>query len=99
MAYLPHKESHPSDNSSLIPLNSKNNNESVKHGYYEQFYPEQLLSENIYFQIYSNEDYFIDFSSTFTDLHMILKNTTMKNQVQPKDYPVKFVLNTICLGK
>ena len=31
---------------------------SVIHGYYEQFYPQQLLSKKANFQIYSSEDYF-----------------------------------------
>ena len=28
----------------------------LKHGYYEQFYPQQPVSENVHFQIYSSED-------------------------------------------
>jgi hypothetical protein len=46
---------------------------SVKHGYYEQFYLQQPLSENGFFQIYASEDCFIDLSSTFIDLCVIVK--------------------------
>jgi hypothetical protein len=53
---------------------------SVKYGKYEQFHPQQPLSGNIHFQIFSNEDYFIDLSSTFIDLNVVVKkmsdNTT-----------------------
>ena len=56
MAYLPHKDSHPSVTSSLNLFNAENVDVSVKHGYYEQFYPQQPLSENVHFQMYSNED-------------------------------------------
>jgi hypothetical protein len=73
MAYLPHKESHPTVTTSLNLFNAESVDVSVKHGYYEQFYPQQPLSENIHFQIYSNEDYFIDLSSTFIDLKVVVR--------------------------
>jgi hypothetical protein len=73
MTYLPHKESQPSITSSLNLFNAENVDVSVKHGYYEQFHPQQPLSENIHFQIFSNEDYFIDLSSTFIDLNVVVK--------------------------
>jgi len=80
MTYLPHKESYPSITSSLNLFNAENVDVSVKYGYYEQFHPQQPLSENIHFQIFSNEDYFIDLSSTFIDLNVVVKkksdNTT-----------------------
>jgi hypothetical protein len=41
--------------------------------YYEQFYPQQKLSESVHFQIDINEDYFIDFTSTFINLNVIVK--------------------------
>ena len=75
MACLPHKDSHPSVTSSLNLFNAENVDVSVKHGYYEQFYPQQPLSENVHFQIYSNEDYFIDLNSTFIDLNVIVKKS------------------------
>ena len=61
MAYLPHKNSQPSITSSLNLFNAENVNVSVKHGYYEQFYPQQSLSKDIHFQIFSNEDYFVGY--------------------------------------
>ena len=67
------KESHPSVPLSLNLSNAENVVVSVKHGYYGQFYPQQPLSENVHFQIYSNEDYFIDLTSTFIDLNVIVK--------------------------
>ena len=48
---------------------------SVKHGHYEQFYPQQPLSENVHFQNYSNKDYFIGLTSTFIELYVILKTS------------------------
>ena len=44
-------------------FNVENADVSVKHGYYEQFYV----------QIYSSEDYLIDLTSTFINLHNIAK--------------------------
>ena len=46
---------------------------SVKQGYYEQFYLQQPLAENVHFQIYTSENYFIDLTSTLIDLRMIVK--------------------------
>ena len=86
MSYLPHKDSHPSVTSSLNLFNAENVDVSVKHGYYEQFYPQQPLSENVHFQIYSNEDYFIDLNSTFIDLNVIVKKSNNKKQVPPRGY-------------
>ena len=54
MVYLPHKESHPSVNSSLNLLYAEYVDMSEKYGYYEQFDPQQPLSENIHFEIYSS---------------------------------------------
>ena len=51
MTYLPHKESHPSVTSSVNLFSAENVDMSVRHGYYEQFYPQQLLSQNVYLQI------------------------------------------------
>ena len=48
---------------------------SVKFGCYEQFYQQQPLSENIHFQIYSSDEYFIDLTSTFIDLHVIVEKS------------------------
>ena len=48
---------------------------SIKHGYYEQFYPQKPLSENVHFQIYSSENYFIDLISAFIDLQVIIKKS------------------------
>jgi hypothetical protein len=73
MAYLPYKESRPSVNSSLNIFNAENIDFSVKPEHFEQFYPQQTLFENIHFQIYSNEDYFIDLTSIFIDLKAIVK--------------------------
>jgi len=53
----------------------------VKHGYYEQFYPLQPFSENVHFQIYSNEDCFIDLTSTFINLHVTVKKSNNGNHV------------------
>ena len=72
MAYLPHKDSHPSLTSNLNLFNAENIDVSVKHGYYEEFYLQQPLSKNVHFQIYSNEDYFIEMNSTFIDLNVIV---------------------------
>ena len=47
----------------------------VKHGCYEQIYPQQPLSESEHFQIYSSEDYFIDLASTLIDLYVIAKTS------------------------
>ena len=91
MANLPHKESYPSISLNLNLFNAENVGVSVKHGYYEQFYPQKPLSENIHFQIYSNEDYFLDFSSRFIDLHLILRKLTMKCQVLLIGYPMKIM--------
>ena len=88
MSYLSHKEYYPSVNSSLNFSNAEHFNVSVKHGYYEQFYPQQPLSENVPFQIYSSKDYFIDLTSAFLVLHVIVKKLTVKNQVQPRGYSV-----------
>ena len=49
MAYLLHKKYHPSITTSLNLLSVENADVSVKNGYYEQFLPQQLLSENIHF--------------------------------------------------
>jgi hypothetical protein len=73
MTYLPHKESYPSITSSLNLLNHENVDVSVKHGYYEQFHPQPPLSENLYLQIFSGEDFFIVLSSTFIDLNIVVK--------------------------
>ena len=81
MAHLPHKESHPSVNSYTSIFNAENIHVSVRHGYYEQFYPQQPLSENLHFQIYSSEDYSIDLTSKIIDLHVMVKNLTIENQV------------------
>jgi len=67
MAYLPYKESRPSVNSSLYLFNAENFDVGVKHGYHGQFYPQQPLSKNLNFLIYSSEDYFIDLTSAFID--------------------------------
>jgi len=58
MAYLPHKESDPTVNLSLNLFGTKNNDMSEKYGYYEQFYLQQPLSENVHLQIYSSKDCF-----------------------------------------
>ena len=76
MANLPHNEYHPLFNSSLNVFNPEVVDVSVKHGYYEQFCPQQPLSENMHFQICSSEGYFIDLNSTFIDLHLIVQKTT-----------------------
>jgi len=73
MAYLPHEESPPSLTSSLNIFNAQNVDVSLKHGYFERFYPQEPLSDNFHFQIYSSEDYFIDLNSTFIDLHGTVK--------------------------
>ena len=74
MAYLPHKESQPSDTSSInLSIDG-----SIVHGYYEQFYPQQLLSEIVHLQIYSSEDYFTDLTSTLIYLHEIVKKSNNK---------------------
>ena len=73
MTYLPHKESYPSITSSLNLFNHENVDVSVKHGYYEQFHPQQPLSESLYLQIFSSEDFFIVLSSTFIDLNIVVK--------------------------
>ena len=73
MANLPYKDSYPSITSLLSLFNAENIDVSVRHGYCEQIYPKEPLSETIHFQIYSNEDYFADMSSTFKDLHVVFK--------------------------
>ena len=75
MANLPYKDSYPSIISSLSLFNAENIDVSVRHGYCEQIYPKEPLSETIHFQIYSNEDYFVDMSSTFIDLHVVVKKS------------------------
>ena len=52
---------------------------SAKHGYHEQFYPQKPLSENVCFQICSREDHFIDLTSTFMDLHVVVKKFNTEN--------------------
>ena len=47
MLCLPHKDYHPSCISTLNLFNVKNVDVSVKRGYYEQFYQQKPLSENI----------------------------------------------------
>jgi hypothetical protein len=54
-------------------FNAENVDVSVKYRYYEQFHPQQPLSENIPFKVFSNEDYFIDLSSKFIDLNVVVK--------------------------
>ena len=68
-------ESHPSITSSLNLFNAEDVDVTLKYSYYEQFYPQQPLSENIHFQIYSNEDYFMGLSFKFIDLHVIVKKS------------------------
>ena len=75
MAYLPHKECHPSIISSLNLFNAENVDVSVKYGYYEQFYPQKPMSENVHYQTYSSNNYFIDLTATFLDLHTIVKKS------------------------
>ena len=71
LACLPHKDSHPSVTSCLNLFNAENIDVSVKHGYYEQFYLQQLVSENVHFQIDSSEFYFIDLTSIYIDLQLM----------------------------
>ena len=73
MANLTHNDSHQSINSFFNLFNAENVDVRVKHSCYEQFYPQQLLSENIHLKIYSNEGYLMDLSSTFTHLLVIVK--------------------------
>ena len=58
------------------------------HCYYEQFYTQQPLCENIRFQIYSKEDYFGDLSSTFIDLHVVVKK--FDNKVSSLTYGISY---------
>ena len=73
MAHLLYKESHLFVNSSLNLFNAENVDVSVKHRYYKQFFPQPPLSGNVHFQIFASEDYFMDFTSTFIDLHVIVE--------------------------
>jgi len=79
MVYLPHKESCPSVTSSLNLFSAENVDVSVKYGYYEQFHPQQQLSENVDFQIYSSEDHIINLTSTFIDVHLTIKKFNNEN--------------------
>ena len=72
MAYLSHRDFRPSIASSLNLFSAENVDLTVNPDYYDQCYPKQP-PENIHFQIYSNEDYFADMSSTFKDLHVVFK--------------------------
>jgi len=72
MTYFSHKESHPTITSSVNLSNAENVDVSVNYGY-EQFHPQPPLPETMHFQIFSNEDYFVDFSSTFIDLNVVVK--------------------------
>ena len=56
------------------------------------FYPQQLLSENVYFQIYSSEEHVIDLTFTFIDLQVILKKS---NNEKPS--AAEGLLNEICV--
>ena len=80
MAYLSHKEFCPSVTSSTSLFNAENVDLSSKQGYYEQFYPQKSLSGTIHFQIYSSEDYFMDFTSTFIHLLVVVRKS--KNEKQ-----------------
>ena len=58
---------------------------SVKHVYYEQFYPKQPLSKNVHFQIYSSEDYFIDLNSTFIYFDVIVEKSNNEKPSAAED--------------
>ena len=68
---------------------------SVKHGYYEQFYPQNSLSGYVDFQIYSSED-FIDLTSIYIDLQVIVdeSNIEIPNAVEGLSYE-NCVLNSL----
>ena len=74
--YLPHKESYPTVTSSLNLFNAESVCVSVKQVYYDKFYPQLPLSENIHFQIYSNEEYFLVISSRFIDLKFAMRKNS-----------------------
>ena len=65
---------------------------SVKLGYCDQFYLQQLLSENVHFQIFSSEDYFIYLTSTPVDLLGIVK---ISNNEKPS--AVEGLSNEVCV--
>ena len=70
---------------------------SVKHGYYEQFYPQQPLSETKNFEIYFSEDYFIDLTSKFIDLYVTVKKSNSEKPIAAERLSYeKSVLNNLC---
>ena len=65
---------------------------SIKRGYYEQFYPQKLLSENLHFQIYSSEGCFMDLTSTFIGLRV--KKSNSEKSSAARAYPMKMAYYT-----
>jgi len=59
--------------SSLNLFNAESVDVCVKPESHKQYHPQKLLSENIYFKIYFSDDNFIDLTSTFIGLLVIVK--------------------------
>ena len=98
--YLPQKRSHYIVTSSLNIFNAESLDICLKHGYYEQFYPQEPLFENIYFQIYSNDYYFIDLSATFIDLKVVARKRSNNEIATASDgLSLETEAFTICLDK